>query len=366
MGVSPKAREYDLYNDRNVKCLKGGVMMKALLLAGGQGTRLHPLTYNLPKPMVPVMNRPWLEYLLDLLVKYDVREVVISLCYRPECIINYFGDGSKFGVNIKYVVEKIPLGTGGAIKYAAEGFTETFLVLNADVVTDMDLGLLLEAHRQKGAAATIAVYEVDDPTPYGLVETGGDLRITRFVEKPSPQEITTRFINAGVYAFEPEILRYIPEGCPVSIEREVYPALLERGVPVFAYSSRFYWMDLGTHMRYLLLHKDIFEGKVSLNLGPKSPQKIRLGERVKIHPTAQISGPVVIGDGATVGPGVRLGPLTVLGEGVSVGERSIIRNSVIWANTVIGKLVRLERAIVGQNYTVKDGRRLFSMVVANA
>ncbi|NPV53389.1 MAG: NDP-sugar synthase [Firmicutes bacterium] len=366
--------------------------MKALLLAGGLGTRLHPLTYNLPKPMVPVANRPWLEHLLGLLKRHNISEVICSLCYRPEIIMNYFGDGSAFGIRMQYVVEKTPLGTGGAIRFAEHLLDDTFLVFNADIVTDLDLTSVVNFHKQNKARVTIALTWVDDPTAYGAVEMDRNGRILKFIEKPSKDQITTNFVNAGVYVFEPDILERIPRGRPVSLEREVYPSLLDEGVPVYGYGSRFYWMDLGTHKRYLALHADIFQGKLNLeiqgkrnnagtatgiatandnpgggaiSLGDQRDQVI-IGREAHVHPTSRIHGPVIIGDRCVVNAGAVVGPMTVLGPGVVVGEGTHVRNSVIWAGTRIGSRAHLDRVIVGENYTVEDGRELRSMAIAES
>ena len=356
--------------------------MKALLLAGGLGTRLHPLTYNLPKPMVPVANRPWLEHLLGLLKRHNISEVICSLCYRPEIIMNYFGDGSAFGVRMQYVIEKTPLGTGGAIRFAEHLLDDTFLVFNADIVTDLDLTSVVNFHKQNRAKVTIALTWVDDPTAYGVVETDTSGRILKFIEKPSKDKVTTNFVNAGVYVFEPEILERIPKGRPVSLEREVYPSLLAEGIPVYGYGSKFYWMDFGTHKRYLALHGDIFQGKLRLEIQGKRSyiasdgtsgnsiflgdqrEQVIIGHDAYVHPTSRIYGPVIIGDRCIVHANAVLGPMAVLGPGVIVGEGSYVKHSVIWAGTLIGARARLDRVIVGENYTVEDGRELRSMAVA--
>src|SRR4026207_1553753 len=236
--------------------------MKAILLAGGKGTRLRPLTIHTPKPIVPIFNRPFLHYQIDLLKQVpEIDEVILSLNYQPRRIEEIFGDGSDTGIKIRYVVEPAPLGTGGAIKYAGDKLTESVVVFNGDVLTQIDLAAVIRLHRERQAKATIVLTPVDNPAAYGLVETDAAGNVTRFLEKPNPDEITTNNINAGIYVLEPDTFDRIPKDTPYSIERSYFPSLIERGETFVAYVERGYWIDIGTPEKYTQVHRDIMDGR---------------------------------------------------------------------------------------------------------
>ena len=243
--------------------------MKAVILVGGQATRLRPLTSNAPKAMLPVLNIPFLEYVIRYLSKHRIKDIILAQGYLAQPIESYLGDGSRLGVKLTYVVEDTPLETAGAVKNAEKYLGETCLMLNGDIFSDLDITAMIEHHRERKAKATIALTPVDDPTSYGLVETGARGRISQFLEKPSRSQVTTNMINAGTYLLEPEILAQIPPQTKVSIEREVFPLLLEQGKPVYAYPSSAYWMDTGTPEKYLRLHRDLLSGKSSQYTPPQ-------------------------------------------------------------------------------------------------
>lgn len=205
--------------------------MKAVILVGGEGTRLRPLTYSTPKPMVPILNRPFLEHMLKYMKSHHINDVILALCYLPDHIRAYFGNGSDYGVKLTYDVETSPLGTAGAVKNVAQHLDETFFVFNGDVFTDLNLTAMLDTHRKKSSKATIALTPVDDPSMYGVVETDTNDRVKRFVEKPKREEATTNMINAGIYILEPELLEYIPANQNYMFERGLFPLLLEQGDP---------------------------------------------------------------------------------------------------------------------------------------
>src|SRR5579872_2882405 len=238
--------------------------MKAILLAGGKGTRLRPLTIHTPKPIVPIFNRPFLRYQLDLLKRVpEIDEVILSLNYQPRRIEEMFGDGSDTGLAIRYVVEPTPLGTAGAIRYVGEAMGESVVVFNGDVLTEIDLAAVIALHRQRRAKATIVLTPVENPCAYGLVETDSDGNIRRFLEKPQPDEITCNTINAGMYIPEPDTFDRIPKDTAWSIERSFFPSLVERGETFVAYVYDGYWIDIGTPAKYLQVHRDIMDGRYS-------------------------------------------------------------------------------------------------------
>ena len=236
--------------------------MKALLLVGGQGTRLRPLTIHAPKSIVPIFNRPFLHYQLDLIKQVpEIDEVILSLNYQPKRIEEVFGDGRDVGIKIRYVVEPMPLGTAGAVRYAAQGVSDTIVVFNGDVLTTVDLGKLIAFHRSRQSRATIVLTPVENPTAYGLVETDTAGNILRFLEKPKLEEITCDTINAGIYVLEPETFDRIPEGMSWSIERSFFPSFIERGETFLASIYRDYWIDIGTPEKYMQVHRDIMDGR---------------------------------------------------------------------------------------------------------
>src|SRR5213592_548912 len=236
--------------------------MKAILLAGGKGTRLRPLTIHTPKPIVPIFERPFLHYQLDLLKRVaDIDEVILSLNYQPRRIEEIFGDGSESGLAIRYVVEPAPLGTGGAIRFASETLRESVVVFNGDVLTEVDLAAVIALHRERKARATIVLTPVENPSAYGLVETDRQGNILRFLEKPKPDEITCDTINAGIYVLEPDTFDRIPKDTAWSVERSFFPSLIENGETFVAYTYRGYWIDIGTPEKYTQVHRDIMDGR---------------------------------------------------------------------------------------------------------
>src|SRR5262245_5894732 len=235
--------------------------MKGLILAGGKGTRLRPLTINTPKPVVPVANSPFLLYQIDLMQSGGIQEIILSLSYQPRKIEDLLKDGSDYGVWIRYAVEGTPLGTGGAFKNAEENIDSTTVVFNGDVLTSLDLSTVIARHREKGAIATLVLTPVDNPSAYGLVETNPGGWVQRFIEKPGPDEVTCNTINAGIYVLEPSVLRYMPKGEAYSFERGLFLTLLEQKDPVLAFIMDQYWIDIGTPQKYLEVHHDILTRK---------------------------------------------------------------------------------------------------------
>lgn len=325
--------------------------MKAILLAGGKGTRLRPLTLHTPKPVVPIFDRAFLHYQIDLLRQLpEIDEVILSLNYQPRRIEEVFGDGAGTGVRIRYVVEPSPLGTGGAIRYAAQGVTDTLIVFNGDVMTNVDVAAVVDLHRARKAKATIVLTPVDNPTAYGLVETEPDGRVRRFLEKPNPDEITCDTINAGIYVLEPDTFDRIPKDVSYSIERAYFPSLIERNEPFLAYIDRGYWIDIGTPEKYVQVHRDMFDGKFGGGVfGSAQHSKPIVAADARIDEGAVIEGPCFVDAGAHVKKGARIGPYTVLGRGVLVEEDADLRDTIVWPNSRIGQGAVVHGPIIGRN-----------------
>ena len=322
--------------------------MKAVILVGGEATRLLPLTCNIPKAMVPVLNTPFLEHVITCLSQHQVKSIILTQGYLAQAIESYFGDGSRFGVKLSYTIEGTPLGTAGAVKNAEKYLDETFLVLNGDVFTDLDITAMISFHRERKARATIALTPVENPTDYGLIETNAEGRVTRFLEKPSWSQVTTNMINAGTYILEPEVLTNIPPQVNFSFEHELFPLLLDRGELIYAYPSTAYWMDIGTPEKYLQLHRDLLSG-MSIQHNFPVDREILIGDQSYIHPTAQIRGPILIGSNCTIGHRDKLTGPVVIGHGCTILEDSVIEGSVVWGNVQLGQRVNLRNSIVADN-----------------
>jgi len=331
--------------------------MKAVILVGGEGTRLRPLTCNTVKAMVPVLNRPFLEHMICYLRSHGVDDIILALCYLPERIEGYFGDGRRLGVRLTYVMEESPLGTAGAVKNAESHLDNLFLVFNGDIFTDIDLRAMLSFHRERKAKITIALTPVEDPTAYGVVETNVDSKIERFLEKPSRDEVTTNLINAGIYVLDREVLGSIPPNTPFMFEHHLFPTLLAKGTPMYGYSSDSYWIDIGTPEKYLQVHCDLLQGKGNTPLlsQARKDEPDSQALRASIHPTANIEGPVVIGNGCSIGSDVQIrGPVS-MGEGCQILDGAVVERAVLWHNVHIGKRAVVRDCIIGSNSLIDDG-----------
>jgi NDP-sugar pyrophosphorylase family protein len=325
--------------------------MKAILLAGGKGTRLRPLTVHTPKPIVPIFNRPFLYYQIDQLRQVpEVDEVILSLNYQPRRIEEIIGEGEGLGVRIRYVVEPMPLGTGGAIRYAGDQLTESVIVFNGDVLTQVDVNAVLALHRQRKAKATIVLTPVDNPRAYGLVETDASGNIKQFLEKPSDDEITCNTINAGIYILEPDTFDRIPKDTAWSIERSYFPSLIERGETFVAYVDSGYWIDIGTPAKYLHVHRDIMDGHYSAppfaGLAHGSPW---ISPDARLEEGVHVEGPCFIDEGVVIKAGARVLPYSVIGRQTHVEEHAVVESSVIWPNGWIGPEAVVRGSILGRN-----------------
>jgi NDP-sugar pyrophosphorylase family protein len=316
--------------------------MQALILAGGKGTRLRPLTVYTPKPIVPICNRPFLLYQIDTLRRAGIIDITLSLSYQPNKIEQLMGDGSDFGVKLRYTVEPQPMGTAGAYKFAEDLIREPTVVFNGDILTDLDLKTVIREHTERNATATIVLTPVENPLSYGLVETENDGHIRRFLEKPKAEEITCNTINAGTYILEPKALDFIPAGENYSFEYGLFPSLLERREPFFAHvPPRTYWIDIGTPERYLQAHQDLLANRVG-----RIHIKDRRGD-ADVATIAEIDDQSIIGDDCQIKPGAQI-INSVLGSGCFLEERARVENSVIWPHTRIGTTAQVYEAIVGR------------------
>jgi NDP-sugar pyrophosphorylase family protein len=324
--------------------------MKAILLAGGKGTRLRPLTVHTPKPIVPIFNRPFLYYQLDLLQQVpEIDEAILSLNYQPRRIEEIFGDGEGLGIKLRYVVEPMPLGTGGAIRYAGDQLTESVVVFNGDVLTQVDLGAVLRLHRERKAKATIVLTPVENPRAYGLVETDAEGNVRRFLEKPGEDEISCNTINAGIYVLEPETFDRIPKDTAWSIERSYFPSLIERGETFVAYVSDGYWIDIGTPAKYRDVHRDIMDGRYQAPPFAGTSRAAWVSPEARVEEGVELEGPCFVDEGVVLKPGVRVLPYSVIGRQTHVEDGAVIDRTIVWPNSWIGREAALTGAILGRN-----------------
>lgn len=329
--------------------------MKAVILVGGQGTRLRPVTYLNPKPMLPLMNRPFMYSFLSWLKAYGLTDIIFSTCYLPEVFNEYFGDGKKFGLDLAYITEDSPLGTCGAVKNVEGSLDrEPFMVFNGDVLTSLNLGEMKKFHRERGADITIALTPVEDPTAYGLVPIDADGRVKEFLEKPGMDQIVTNLINAGTYMIEPHMMDLAPTGEKYSFERGLFPQALKKGYKIYGFVSNSYWLDVGTPEKYLASHHDIGLGKIKYQYPyPEFRDEIYIGKDVKYSDRNFESGPIVVGDGTVIDPAASILPLTVIGNNCHIGPGAKISGAVIFDDCTIGKNCHITDSII--SHSVKTG-----------
>jgi mannose-1-phosphate guanylyltransferase/phosphomannomutase len=338
--------------------------MKAVIMAGGEGSRLRPLTSNQPKPMMPLANRPMMEHIIGLLKRHGFDEIVVTLAFMPNAIRTYFSDGSELGVRIVYATEEQPLGTAGSVRNAMAELDERFLVISGDVLTDIDLEKVVGFHEERGALATIALVRVEDPLEFGIVITQDDGSIERFLEKPTWGQVFSDTINTGIFVLEPEIFDHIDAGRSVDFSSEVFPALLDAGKPLFGAVAEGYWEDVGTVEAYVRAHKDVLDRKVELDIpGFALKDGVWLGEGAEIHPDARVEGPAVIGDGCRVEADARLGHYTVLGDNVRVRAGADLERVVVHDNAYLGQGVRLRGTVIGRACDLRNNVRCEEGVV---
>jgi mannose-1-phosphate guanylyltransferase / phosphomannomutase len=333
--------------------------MKAVVMAGGEGTRLRPLTSNQPKPMVSIVGKPCMEHILELLKAHGFENVIVTVAFLPQAIRSYFGNGESLGMDIEYSVEESPLGTAGSVGLARDRLDETFLVISGDALCDFDLTRLVEFHREKQAAVTIALKSVENPLEFGIVVTDSDGRVERFLEKPSWSQVFSDTINTGVYVLEPEVLRHVPTDRPYDFSKELFPLLLEMGRPVYGHVVEGYWQDIGNLTQYRQANFDALDGSVALQVpGVRLRGNVWLGEGVEIDDIDRIEGPAFLGNYCRIAADATVGPYSVLSSSVTLRERARTVASVVDASTHIGRSVLIENSIVGRNCDIRAHVRI--------
>jgi mannose-1-phosphate guanylyltransferase len=338
--------------------------VKAVVLVGGEGTRLRPLTYITVKAMVPVLNKPFIEYIIRHLSHHNISEIILAIGYKPDRITEYFTDESLLGTKLVYSIETGPLGTAGAVKNAETYIDDAFFAMNGDIFTDLNFTDMLRFHKNKGAKVTIALTPVEDPTRFGVVETDSQQRVTRFVEKPRREQVTSKMINAGVYVIETEVLKRIPEGKRCMFEHDIFPSLVADGEPVFGYTTDVYWIDMGTPEKYLQLNGDLLYGK-STQVDFRETD-IRIDKQSNVHPQSRLVGPILIDKNCNIGKGVQLKGPVVIGSGCRIRDGASIENSAIWQNATIGERAVLIDCIVASNSCIDNNAHMKGAIVAQA
>lgn len=345
--------------------------MKAMILAGGEGRRLRPLTCDLPKPMVPVANRPCMEHIINLLKRHGITQIGVTLAYLPQMITEYFGDGTAFGVSLKYFTEEKPLGTAGCIGNAREFLLEndgdnddTFLVISGDALTDIDLTKAIQFHREKKSLATLLLKQVDVPLEYGVVVTEADGRISRFVEKPSWSQVVSDRANTGIYLLSKKLLPYIKKGEKMDFAKDIFPRLLAEQRPMYGYVANGYWCDIGDLSAYAKANQDALDGTIQVDL--PAAQNVRMGNHCQIGKNVTFSPPCLIGDYCIIGNDVRIEKYSILGNHTVVGAGASLKKSILWDSVSIGKNAELRGALLCQNTKVEPGARIFEQAIVGA
>jgi mannose-1-phosphate guanylyltransferase/phosphomannomutase len=342
--------------------------MKAVIMAGGSGTRLRPLTSNLPKPMVPIVNKPIAEHIVNLLRQHKFKDIIFTLHYLPNAIKDYFGDGLDYKVNISYSTEAgQPLGTAGCVKVIQDQLDSTFLVISGDSLTDIDLSKAVAFHKKKKSKATIVLKRVENPLDYGLVITDKDSRIQRFVEKPAASEIFSDTVNTGTYILEPEVLLYIIMGREQDFSTDLFPLLLLRNEPLYGYVADGYWCDIGSLQVYRQAHQDVLEGKVKIDIAlPQIQPGVWVGENTTIDTGVKLEPPLVIGNHCRIGKETRVEPYSVIGDNVVVQEKVTLKRPVVWSNCYIGSESSLCACVICNNATIHNSAEILEGAIIGA
>src|SRR5207302_4912525 len=320
-------------------------------MAGGEGTRLRPMTANQPKPLLPVANKPIMEHVLRLLKRHGFDETVVTVQFFAPLVRNYFGDGEEVGMSLQYATEEIPLGTAGSVKNAEDALRSgPFLVISGDALTDIDLSAMVGFHKKQGALVTVGLARVPNPLEFGIIIAGDDGRIQRFLEKPTWGQVFSDTVNTGIYVMEPEVLDEVAEGEEVDWSADVFPRLLAIGAPVYGYAFDGYWEDVGTLESYRQAHLDVLNRQVEVEMGAfEISPGVWLGEGAEIDPDVEISGPLLVGDYSRVEAGASLLPYAVLGSNVVVKAGAIVERAIVHDNVFVGPRARLRGCVIGRN-----------------
>ncbi len=328
-------------------------------MAGGEGSRLRPLTSNMPKPMLPVANRPLMEHIVALLRAHGITDIVATVQFLSSVIRNYFGDGSDLGVSVSYSTEEVPLGTAGSVLNARDLISGTFLVISGDALTDLDLNSVIEWHKKREAAATLVLKRMADPLEFGVVMTSEDGRIERFLEKPSWGQVFSDTVNTGMYVLEPEVLDLIPVDQPFDFSSELFPLMLDKGLPLYGFVTDAYWTDVGNTDAFIQAQYDVLGGRVKTDLpGFELRSGVWVGEDVEVDPTARLEAPVLIGNNCRVGPGAVVGPFAVLGDNAIVGPDARISNGVMMDGASLASVAQLLGGVMGRGSILGKGATL--------
>jgi len=329
--------------------------MKAVVMAGGEGSRLRPLTIGRPKPMVPIANKAVMAHILDLLKRHGITEVVVTVQYLADVIQDYFGDGQNLGMRIHYSVEEVPLGTAGSVKNAQQYLDEPFIVISGDALTDFDLSAVIDYHQANNALATLTLYRVANPLEYGVVIVDQNGRIRRFLEKPSWGDVISDTVNTGIYVLQPEALDYFEPNQVFDFSKELFPTMLERDDPLFGYIAEGYWCDIGSIPEYVRANADLLSGQVKTEeIGQHIGGNIWCGENVEIAPDAKLYGPIYLGREVKIKGGVVIHGPTVIRDYSVVDNRAHIDRSIIWRNSYIGEATELRGTLVGRQCVLKS------------
>src|SRR6266511_904881 len=338
--------------------------MKAVVMAGGQGSRLRPLTSNQPKPMLPIVGKPMMQHIIRLASRHGITELVATVHFLASVVRNFFGDGSDLGVSLSYVTEQEPLGTAGSVKNAGPLLDDRTLVLSGDSVTDVDLSELIRFHESRRAAVTVTLKRVRDPLEFGIVIVNEEGRVDRFLEKPGWGDVFSDTINTGIYVLEDEVLELIPEGKEFDFSKDLFPLLLDKGYPIYGYVTDRYWTDVGTLGAYMEAHRAVLDRDVDVEIeGFEVKPGVWLGEGAELDPDVDVAGPVYVGENARVEAGVTLREHTVLGRGASVRSGAFLHRCVVHDYVYVGPSTSLRGCVVGKNSDVKYGAKLEEGVV---
>jgi mannose-1-phosphate guanylyltransferase / phosphomannomutase len=334
--------------------------VKAVVMAGGEGTRLRPMTANQPKPLLPVVNKPIMEHVLRLLRRHGFTDTVVTVQFLASMVRNYFGDGEDFGMSLQYATEQTPLGTAGSVRNAEDALRdEPFLVISGDALTDMDLTDLVRFHQDSGALVTVGLARVPDPLEFGIVISDDDGRIQRFLEKPTWGQVFSDTVNTGIYVMEPEVLKEVESGGSVDWSSDVFPRLLDRGAPIYGYVAEAYWEDVGTHESYLKAQADVLSGRVQADIdGFELSPGVWVAEGAEVDPDATLTGPLCVGDYAKIEAGAQLREYTVVGSNVVVKEGAFLHRAVVHNNVYVGTGATLRGCVVGKNTDVMASARI--------